>query len=109
MRRHEYPDKCEMQFSGVLHEVNLRAFRRGLVYRQIEGQYLGGYAELAAAARTSRSTVSRLLGGSRVSLRSLAAIAEALGLDVREVVVAIQARCEPTTCLAQAGGHCEGS
>ena len=100
MWRHEYPDKCEMQFNGVLHEVNLRAFRRALAYRQIEGQYLGGHAELAAAAHTSRSTVSRLLGGSTVSLRSVAAIAEALGLDVRELVVAVQARSEPTACLA---------
>lgn len=100
MRKQEYPDKCEMQFNGVLHEVNLRAFRRALAYRQIDGQYLGGHAEVATAARTSRSTVSRLLRGSTVSLRSLAAIAEALGLDIREVVVAIQARSEPTTCLA---------
>jgi transcriptional regulator with XRE-family HTH domain len=76
-------------FQKAPYVVDIPACRRSLVRRQVEGE-LTNVASLAAAARTSRSTVSRLFSGRSMALASTLRILAALRLEFGDV-------CQPAT------------
>ena len=80
MARGKRPDTVRVVYEGVAYRLDLRRIRVAMVSLGVS------LMELAEAADVSRSTLSRLLAGRRVSLGTLAATLEKLGLIVDDVL-----------------------
>ena len=88
-RGRERPDRVQVSYFGTLYWLDLRACRRALVQRQIQGQLMTIQA-LATAANLSRSTASRFFAGRSHTVSSARRILAALGLQLGDVISPIE-------------------
>jgi len=88
-RGRERPDRVRVSYFGTLYWLDLRACRRALVQRQIQGQLMTIQA-LATAANVSRSTTSRFFAGRSHTVSSARCILAALGLELGDVISPIE-------------------
>ncbi len=74
-----------VQYNGESYVRNLALCRRALTHRQVEGEFLGGVAEMATVIDCSRSTVHRFFRGRNVSTEATTKILAGLHLRFDEV------------------------
>lgn len=71
-------------FKGLPYVVNLAMCRKALVRRQVEGE-IRNMTSLAAGARVSRSTASRMFSGRSTSLAAMLRVLANLHLEFGDV------------------------
>lgn len=79
------PDWAIVFFRGFPHLLYLRALRRAMLTLEIDGDLEGAMTGLAERVKSSRSTVSRLFSGRRISLVTLLAVLDQLKLKFEDV------------------------
>lgn len=74
-----------VKYNRASYTRDLSHCRRALTQRQVEGEFLGGMADLAKAAGCSRSTAHRFFCGWSVSMETTMRLLNALKLSFEDV------------------------